>query len=66
VLLTNKHPKLAKLFNLRSCVLHVTYKALKTGCTKAGFDFRKILNAGSSHLITSLKKTPEEKKNSFI
>ena len=62
VLLTNKHPKLAKLFNLRSCVLHVAHGAIKTDCTKAGFDSRKILNVGSSHLIMT---PPVEKKNSL-
>jgi hypothetical protein len=62
VLLTDKHPELAKLFNLRSCALHVAHGAFKTGCTKAGFDCRKVLNSDSSHLITSLKTTQQKKE----
>jgi hypothetical protein len=57
VLSTDKHPELAKLFNLGSCTLHVANGAFKTGCTKAGFGCWKILNAGSSH--------PAEKKDSL-
>ena len=62
VLLTDKHPELAKLFNLRSCALHVAHGAFETGCTKAGFDCRKVLKSGSSHLITSLKTTQQKKE----
>jgi hypothetical protein len=47
VLLTDKHPELARFFNLRSSALHVAYGAFKTDCPKAGFDCWKILNAGS-------------------